>query len=183
MRMVLMGSVGVMATAAVPAIAFAVDYMSADQAAQAMFPDADRFEVRQVSLDAAQMAKLESLGVSARSARWAVKVAQRGPTTLGYVVIDEVIGKFELITYAVGIGMDGAVKQLEILSYRESHGHEIRLAGWRRQFIGKTSAAPMRNGDDIGNISGATLSCNHVTEGVKRIVTLVEFAKRGGVLL
>ena len=183
MRMVLMASVGVMATAAVPAIAFAVDYMSADQAAQAMFPDADRFEVRQVSLDAAQMAKLESLGVSARSPRWAVKVAQRGPTTLGYVVIDEVIGKFELITYAVGIGMDGAVKQLEILSYRESHGHEIRLAGWRRQFIGKTSAAPMRNGDDIGNISGATLSCNHVTEGVKRIVTLVEFAKRSGVLL
>ena len=183
MRMVLMASVGVMANVAVPAVAFAVDYMSADQAAQAMFPDADRFEVRQVSLDAAQMAKLESLGVSARSARWAVKVAQRGPTTLGYVVIDEVIGKFELITYAVGIGMDGAVKQLEILSYRESHGHEIRLAGWRRQFIGKTSAAPMRNGDDIGNISGATLSCNHVTEGVKRIVTLVELAKRSGVLL
>ena len=183
MRMVLMASVGVMATAAVPAIAFAVDYMSADQAAQAMFPDADRFEAKQINLDAAQMAKLESSGIRARSARWAVKVAQRGPTTLGYVVIDEVIGKFELITYAVGIGMDGAVKQLEILSYRESHGHEIRLAGWRRQFIGKTSAAPMRNGDDIGNISGATLSCNHVTEGVKRIVTLVELAKRSGVLL
>ena len=67
MRMVLIAGVGVMANVAVPAVAFAVDYMSADQAAQAMFPDADRFEVRQVSLDAAQMAKLESLGVSARS--------------------------------------------------------------------------------------------------------------------
>ena len=77
MRVVLMASVGVLAVAALPAIAFAVDYMSADQAAQAMFPDADRFEAKQINLDAAQMAKLESLGVRARSARWAVKAAQR----------------------------------------------------------------------------------------------------------
>lgn len=182
MRLVLAASVGAMAAAAVPATAFAVDYMNAEQAARAMFPDADHFEAKQVNLDAAQMVKLESLGVRARSASWTVKAAQRGTTTLGYVVVDDVIGKFELITYAVGIGTDGAVKQLEILSYRESHGHEIRLAGWRRQFVGKTSAAPMRNGDDIANISGATLSCNHVAEGVKRIVTLVEFAKRGGAL-
>ena len=182
MRLVLAASVGLIAAAAVPATAFAVDYMSAEQAAQAMFPDADRFESKQVNLDAAQLAQLASLGVRARSARWTVQAAQRGAATLGYVVVDDVIGKFELITYAVGIGLDGAVKQLEILSYRESHGHEIRLAGWRRQFVGKTSAAPMRNGDDIANISGATLSCNHVTEGVKRIVTVVEFAKRAGAL-
>ena len=36
--------------------------------------------------------------------------------------------------------------------------------------IGKTSGSALKVGSDIRNISGATLSCAHVTEGVKRIV-------------
>jgi len=165
-----------------PTSVFAVDYMSADQSAKAMFPDADRFESRDVVLDAAQMQKLSSQGVQARSAKWPLRVAHRGAAVLGYVVVDEVIGKFELITYAVGIAADGAVKQVEILSYRESHGHEIRLPAWRKQFVGKTVSAPMQVGDDIANISGATLSCKHVTDGVKRIVAVVDLARRNGAL-
>lgn len=170
------------AFALAPTSVFAVDYLSADQAAKAMFPDADRFESRDVTMDAAQMQKLSTQGVQARSAKWLIRVAYRGAAVLGYVVVDEVIGKFELITYAVGIGIDGAVKQVEILSYRESHGHEIRLPGWRKQFIGKTAASPLQVGDDIANISGATLSCKHVTDGVKRIVAVVDLARRHGAL-
>ena len=109
-------------------------------------------------------------------------VARRGDATLGYIVADQVVGKFELIGYAVGIGLDGAVRQVEILSYRESHGGEIRLAAWRRQFAGKTADSPLRIGDDIANISGATLSCSHVTEGVRRIVAVVEAARKSGAL-
>ena len=121
------------ALALAPAAAFATDYLSAEQAARLMFADADRFESREIVLDAAQMKRLEEQGVRARSARWTVRVALRGATALGWVVVDDVIGKFELISYAVAIGSDGAVRQVEILSYRESHGHEIRLPAWRRQ--------------------------------------------------
>ena len=168
------------AVALAPASAFAVDYLSAEQAARLMFPDADRFESRDIDLDAAQLQALAAQGVQPRSAHWAVRIAQRGGTPLGFVVVDEVIGKFELITYAVGIGADGAVKQVEVLSYRESHGHEIRLPAWRKQFIGKTSTSPLKVGEDIANISGATLSCTHVTDGIKRIVAIVAFARRHG---
>jgi Na+-translocating ferredoxin:NAD+ oxidoreductase RnfG subunit len=97
-------------------------------------------------------------------------------------VVDEVVGKFELITYAVGLNADGSVKQVEVLSYRESHGQEIRLPAWRRQFVGKTAAAPLKVGDDIANISGATLSCSHVTEGIRRIVAVVDLARRQNLL-
>ena len=38
------------------------------------------------------------------------------------------------------------------------------------QFVGKTSASPLKVNGDIRNISGATLSSMHVTEGVKRIL-------------
>ena len=178
MRIVLAAS----ALALAPASAFAVDYLSAEQAAKLMFPDADRFESREVTLDAVQMQTLAAQGVPARSVRWPVRVAQRAGATLGFVVVDNVVGKFELITYAVGIGTDGAVKQVEILSYRESHGHEIRLPAWRKQFVGKTAGSPLHVGDDIANISGATLSCNHVTDGVKRIVAVVDLARRNGAL-
>ena len=170
------------AVATVPATAFAVDYLTAEQAAQTMFPEADHFEQRDLLLDAGQLQKLAAAGVAARSARWPLRLAWKGTALLGVVAVDAVVGKFELIGYAVGIGPEGSVRQVEILSYRESHGHEIRLPAWRRQFVGKTVLAPLRVGEDISNISGATLSCSHVTEGVRRIVAVLDAARRAGAL-
>ncbi|MEP6875080.1 MAG: FMN-binding protein [Burkholderiales bacterium] len=180
MRVVL--STAFVAAAIAPTSAFAVEYLSADQAAKLMFPDADAFDTRSVTLDAAQLQQLDAQGVRARSANWPVRVARRAGTTLGFVVTDEVIGKVELISYAVGIALDGSVKQIEILSYRESHGSEIRLPAWRKQFVGKGAASALRVGEDIANISGATLSCTHVTDGVRRIVAVVALARRAGAL-
>ena len=181
MRVVL-AAASTLALAAAPTSAFAVDYLSAEQAAKLMFPDADAFEPRTVALDAAQLQQLEAQGVRGRSANWSVRVARQGAAALGYVVTDEVIGKVELISYAVGVALDGSVKQIEILAYRESHGFEVRLPAWRRQFVGKNAASALRVGEDIANISGATLSCTHVTEGVRRIVAVVALARRAGAL-
>lgn len=180
MRVVLATSA--LAAAVVPASAFAVDYLSAEQAARLMFPDADAFESRSLTLDAAQLQQLDAQGVRARSANWSVQIARRAGATLGVVVTDQVIGKVELISYAVGIGLDGSIRQVEILAYRESHGFEVRLPAWRKQFVGKGPGAALRVGDDIANISGATLSCTHVTDGVRRIVAVVALARRSGAL-
>jgi Na+-translocating ferredoxin:NAD+ oxidoreductase RnfG subunit len=173
---------GVAATVLAPASAWAVDYLSPEQAARLMFPDADRLEARSLQLDAAQMQALAARGVPARSASWAALTVFKSGAVLGHVVTDSVVGKFELIGYAVGLGLDGTVRQVEILSYRESHGGEIRLPAWRRQFVGKGAGAALRVGDDIANISGATLSCSHVTDGVRRIVAVMDLLRRGGAL-
>ena len=97
----------------------------------------------------------------------------------GYFFVDEVIGKHDLITYAVAIGTDGKVRQVEILEYRESYGGEIRSAGWRRQFTGRSHADPVQIGRDIQNISGATLSCQHVTDGIRRLLAIYATAIAG----
>jgi hypothetical protein len=180
MRLVLAATAA--ALAATPTSVFAIDYLSAEQAARLMFPEADAFEARSIDLDAGQLQQLDAQGVKARSAHWPVRVAMQHGSVLGFVVADRVIGKVELIDYAVGIALDGTVKRIEILSYRESHGFEIRLPAWRRQFVGKGSASPLRVGEDIANISGATLSCSHVTEGVRRIVAVLALARRAGEL-
>ncbi|MCH7344946.1 FMN-binding protein [Pelomonas sp. CA6] len=165
-----------------PAGALAVDYMSAEAAAKLLFAEADRFEARDWRLDAAQAQALAAQGLKPRSGPWRLRLAYRGSELLGVVVVDDVLGKFELISYAVGVGMDGLVRGVEILAYRESHGHEVRMPAWRKQFVGKTVGAPLKLGEDIANISGATLSCGHVTEGVKRVVAVVDQARRSGAL-
>ena len=60
--------------------------------------------------------------------------------------------------------------KVDILQYRESYGGEVREAGWLAQFVGKTSGSALRVGSDIRNISGATLSSLHITEGIKRLL-------------
>ena len=165
-----------------PTSAFAVDYMTVEQAAKQMFPDAERVEIRDWTLDGEALQKLTAMGVRPRSTRWMLRTAWRGKDLLGVMVADDVIGKFELISYAVGVSVDGRVRGIEILSYRESHGNEIRLPAWRKQFVDKTIASPIKIGEDIANVSGATLSCSHVTEGVKRIVAVVDLARRSGVV-
>ncbi len=172
-----------LAAAALPVTAYAVDYMTPQHAQQALFPQADRFELLDVKLDAAQMQAVGTrFGVPARSAQWKVLEATQAGKRLGWVVVDNVVGKFELITYAVGISVDGSIKQVEILSYRESHGGEVRLPAWRQQFVGKTVQSPIKVGSDIANISGATLSCTHLTEGIKRIAAVIDVARNSGQL-
>jgi len=92
----------------------------------------------------------------------------------GWFIVDQTLGKHELITYALGIDAQRRARGIEILEYRESHGGEVRDAQWRAQFTGKTAADPLQLDRDIRNISGATLSCRHIADGVKRLLKLYE---------
>lgn len=166
------------ATCAAAAPAFATQYLNAEQAQKLMFPEADSFRSQPLALDTAQMRQVEELAhLPARSVQWRVVGAYKGDALLGYMVLDDVIGKFELISYAVGVNPDASVRQVEILAYRESHGSEVRLPAWRKQFVGKTAkGGGLAVGAGIANISGATLSCTHVTDGVRRIAAVAQVA-------
>lgn len=167
----------VLAAATASTSAFAVQYMTAEEAWHAMFPEATAFKDSSVRLSAEQMTEVQKLaGVPARSVVWRIVAAYKDNTLLGHVVVDDVIGKYELISYAVALNLDASIKKVEILNYRESHGHEIKNAAWRNQFVGKTAQSGLHAGEDIANISGATLSCTHVTDGVRRIAAVTQVA-------
>ncbi len=93
-----------------------------------------------------------------------------GDRLIGLVVLDHVIGKHLYIDYMVALDTTGRVTRVEILQYRESYGGEVRESGWLAQFVGKGSGSALKVGSDIRNISGATLSSLHLTEGVKRVL-------------
>jgi hypothetical protein len=139
----------------VAAPAHALQYLTVDQARQALFPAGTRFVSH--PLQAQRTEAWEALSGGGRA---------------GWFFVDRVIGKHEFITYALALGADGTVRGIEILDYRETYGGEIRNAEWRRQFVGRKPGDELALGADIRNISGATLSCRNVTNGVKRLLAL-----------
>ena len=50
-----------------------------------------------------------------------------------WLVVDEVVGKHEMIKYAVGINSDGSVKQVRVMDYVESYGYEVAENKWLQQ--------------------------------------------------
>jgi hypothetical protein len=152
--------------------AFAVQYLTVDQAQKVIFPGKS-FTSAPVKLTAAQRKAIEQAsGVRVLRDEQQVWRVNGG----GWFIADEVVGKHEFITYAVGLNADGSVKQIEVMEYRETYGYEIRNKDWRAQFVGKRSGARLKLDEDITNISGATLSCRHITDGVKRLLAFYEVA-------
>ena len=132
---------------------FATVYLDIEQARKLLLPQATSFQPWRIALDAQALdaiaqATQTRVPASYAPAGWIGLDAQGA--RVGFVLADHVIGRYEWIDYAAGFAADGTLTQVEVLAYRESHGTEIR------------------------NISGATLSCQHVTEGVQRLSAIVQ---------
>jgi Na+-translocating ferredoxin:NAD+ oxidoreductase RnfG subunit len=155
-----------------PGLSHAERYLSVDAAQAAMFPG-ERLSPEPLKLTSEQARAIEKTsGVRVRVPEVKVWRAEKG----GVFIVDEVLGKHDYITWALALNADGTVKQVEILEYRETYGSEVRNEKWRAQFRGRRSGDRLRLDEDIRNISGATLSCRHVTDGVKRLLATYEIA-------
>jgi Na+-translocating ferredoxin:NAD+ oxidoreductase RnfG subunit len=129
--------------------AYAMQYLSIEEAQKQAFPLATHF----AEVQAGRVWKAEA-----------------GGRVAGFFIFDRVVGKHLYIDYAVALTPSGAVHSVEILQYRESYGGEIRSPSWLAQFVGKNSGSSLKINGDIRNIAGATLSSTHITEGVKRVL-------------
>jgi Na+-translocating ferredoxin:NAD+ oxidoreductase RnfG subunit len=163
-------------------VAVASNYLTVEAAQRALFPAAQEFAALSLAPTPAQLAAIaRSAGPQAPHGDLHVWAAKRDGAVIGHVFIDEVVGRQDFITYAVGIDAQGALLPVEILEYRESHGGEIRNQRWLAQFAGRHSTEELRFRTDIKNIAGATLSSEHVTAGVRRILAIWQEVVRGAV--
>jgi hypothetical protein len=152
--------------------AYATVYLSVEQAQALMFPGATfQPDPRTLTNDQARAIEHAS-GVSVRSKQLKLWRVSSG----GWFIVDEVVGKHEFIPFALGLDGSGAVKGVEILEYREAYGGQIREADWRKQFVGKQPGPKLQLNKSVRNISGATLSCKHITDGVNRLLATYETA-------
>jgi len=162
---------------AVPA--HATQYLTVEQAQKLAFPAATRFAEAHVVFKPADVAEIERRsGEKVRTRGQQVWRALVEDRLVGFFIVDYVIGKHLVIDYGVALEPDGRVRMVEILEYRESYGGEINSASWLGQFVGKTSHDALQVDRDIRNISGATLSSHHVTEGIRRVLAFYETCLR-----
>lgn len=155
-----------LAAIVMPANAYATVYFSVEQVQAAMFPGETMTSDFRTLTDAQISAIKKASGNAPLSSSLKAWHASGG----GWLIVDEVVGKHEFIPFALALEASGAVKQIEIMEYRESYGEQVRDAKWRAQFTGKRAGAPLKLTGDIKNISGATLSSKHITDGVRRLL-------------
>jgi thiamine biosynthesis lipoprotein len=152
-----------------------VVYATEEEALRRMMPDADRFDTDEIDLSPDQLSKAQTLaGKGFREKKFRFKIGRKGEETVGYAVILEAIGKERPITFLIGIDPNGAVKGAEVLIYRESEGAEIRHSRFMAQFLKKKTNDPLRPGQDIQVISGATLSSRAAAYVVRKALSIFE---------
>lgn len=150
-------------------------YLKPDQALKIIFQDSREIVSEKKTLTPEQQRNLEGrLGTKLAKTEWNFYIARSNGRIDGYAVIDSEVGKTEPITFLTAITPEGRVKEVEILVYREPIGSEVHEKRFLRQYRGKKKSDPIRVGQDIANISGATLSARAVTNGVKRDLLLWE---------
>lgn len=163
--------------------AWAEKFASINDAQKVTFPNATSFEAKSIRYTRSEIAEIErKSGMKVLRAGNHFWIAKDGTNVLGVLIHDQVFGKHELIDYAVALDREGRVQSVEILEYRESYGGEIRSPKWRAQFRGKTADDPLRLNKDIYNLSGATMSCRSVIDGVKRLIATYDAVLRARVL-
>lgn len=146
-------------------------YLSAEQAIPALFSGKSAADFKPSTLkltDDQRKAISDQSGLRVRDKDYRIWTAGDGSR----LYVDEVVGKHDYITFALGVGTDGKVRGVEILEYRETYGGEVRRPEWRKQFVGKKLGDAFKLDGDIMNITGATLSSHSITDGVKRLLTL-----------
>lgn len=96
-----------------------------------------------------------------------LRISKAG-TLMGFAQVRNVKGKDQPITFLVAIDSSNALKDIDVLVYREPYGGEVAYEPWRKQFRGKRSTDQLVVGKDIRNVSGATISSHSVTLGVRK---------------
>lgn len=143
---------------------YAEDFLTLQQAQELIFPGA-QFTPKDFVLSDEQIAQLIK---ETQAPIWRRQVKVWRTSTGGWFFLDQVIGRDDRITYAVGLDSSGSVKGVEILTCLQKYDG-IRRADWRAQFVGKRYGnADLMN--EIATLSGSTLSTTHITEGVKKVL-------------
>ncbi len=144
-------------------------YLTKKQALDIAFPGADTIDKERKWLTEEQKTVIRKLSfVEITENRFTFYVGKKDGKPMGYMLIDHIIGKSFPITFMTVLNVDGSVRDVEILVYREPRGWEVRFPSFMSQFFGMDANSDFRN---INSITGATLSVRAITKGVKKAVS------------
>ena len=124
--------------------------------------------------DAELAALSQTLGRRVETRDYPYLEVQSAAGAAGDIFILDVTGQSLPITFAIGVTPDGALKDVQVMVYREPHGDEIEEQRFRRQFAGKRLKDPIALGKDIDAISGATISSASAAYAARKGLALAD---------
>lgn len=150
--------------------------LSMEQAPGAVFPDADRFERRDVPVTPQLRAAIQSRMGNVKPSLWEATLvtftAHKGEQIVGHAVVLEEIGKHRPITSIVGVAPDGKIQDVAVMVYREAYGGEVGSRRFLDQYPGRTSSDSLTA--KIRNVAGATLSVAALNRTVAKGLAAVD---------
>ena len=143
-------------------------YLTKKQALKIAFPGADSVDQKKIWLTDDQRVAIGQITLEKiEDQRITYYAGKKADKPMGYMVIDHVIGKSFPMTFMVVLNLDGTVRNVEIMVYREPRGWEVKYKSFLSQFFGRNADSDFR---DINSITGATLSVRAMTKGVRKAV-------------
>lgn len=102
---------------------------------------------------------------------------------IGYAFVGEANGYGGVVKVLVGVDEESdQILAVKVLEHTETPGlgSKVEDASFRNQFVGKTVQDAIQLGQDIDNISGATVSAEAVVRAVRRGFDDANLAYKGG---
>lgn len=162
--------------------------LAKQEAYQAVFEDADSFEVCAEAEDAEIAAYLAENGFTAQTVNEIMEAKDASGETLGYAInMTTSEGYGGDISFSMGVQMDGTMNGISILSINETAGLGMNAQKdeFKNQYSNKNVEAfevtkTGASGDNqINAISGATITSNAVTGGVNAGLCAFNYVKEG----
>ena len=152
--------------------AHATVFLAKDEALALAFPGSDRIEERVFILTDAQKTEVERRArAPLESQLWTIHVGWKGSLVLGYAVIDSHLVRTLPETFMVVIDSKGTLRRVDVLAFHEPPEY-LPTARWIEQFPGRGLDDDLKLGAAIQGITGATLSAQAMTAGVRRALAL-----------
>jgi len=150
-------------------------YLKEEESLKIMFPNSERVRKDLIRLIPEKKSLIEErIGWKFPEESFEVYIGETGSQIDGYAVVQNTIGKHKPMTYMVGVDNKGHVSDVELLTFREARGSEVRQKRFNAQYEGKSVLDPVRINKDIINISGATMSVRSMSAGIKRVLVLID---------
>lgn len=165
----------------VPFEVLAKDLITVDKALVKIYSKDAQFDRGEMTLTDDQMLNIESNAHITFKGTHSSKVVMYNVSQLGniigYAFEDTVMGKWGPIHYLVGLDLKGSIVQVIILDYQEIRGKPIAKKRFLRQYVNKDLKNHLKLKKDINGVTGATISSRSLTNGVRKIVYILEELK------